>query len=243
MYKEVHMSKLPIYIISHADCEPAAYLCTYLDKKNILYKKINGIRDGVAAIDLVEVAGLVFMGGRYSINDDHPWLDEEIKLILRATEKDIPLMGVCFGAQLISKALGAEVSKAEYMETGWHEIEADTSKLADAPALNLDKTFEVFEWHEDVFSIPDGATLIFSGRNFKNQGYLYNKVLAMQFHLEMTEHMVHEWLGRYNDCMPEPSKYVQSHEQIVDRLNERLDDLHVIAEKIYDWWLDMVKLN
>ena len=158
-------------------------------------------------------------------------------------QKDIPLMGICFGAQLISKALGAEVSTAEHMETGWHKIEADTSKLADIHTLDLNDTFEVFEWHEDTFSIPDDAIPIFSGRNFENQGYLYGKVLSMQFHLEMTEHMVHEWLGRYNDCIPEPSQYVQSPEQITERLNERLDNLHAVAVKIYDWWLSMVKLN
>ena len=234
---------LPICIVCHADCEPAGYLCTYLDKKNILYKKINGISDDVAALDIAAVAGLVFMGGRYSVNDELPWIADEIKLIQRAIQKDIPLMGVCFGAQLISKALGAEVSTAEHMETGWHKIEADTSKLADSHTLNLDDAFEVFEWHEDTFSIPDDATLIFSGRNFENQGYLYGKVLAMQFHLEMTEHMVHEWLGRYNSCIPEPSQYVQSPEQITERLNERLDNLHAVAVKIYDWWLGMVKLN
>lgn len=237
------MPILPIYIVCHADSEPANYLCTYLDKKNILYKKINGISDEVAALDLAAVAGLVFMGGRYSVNDELSWIADEIKLIQRAIQKDIPLMGICFGAQLISKALGAEVSTAEHMETGWHKIEADTSKLADIHTLDLNDTFEVFEWHEDTFSIPDDAIPIFSGRNFENQGYLYGKVLSMQFHLEMTEHMVHEWLGRYNDCIPEPSQYVQSPEQITERLNERLDNLHAVAVKIYDWWLSMVKLN
>ena len=237
------MSMLPVYIVCHADREPAGYLYTYLDKKNILYKKINGISHELAALDLAAVAGLVFMGGPYGVNDDLPWLAEEIKLIQRAIEKDIPLMGVCFGAQLICKALGAEVSTADHMETGWHKIEVDTSKLADDHALNLDDTVEVFEWHEDTFSIPDDAIPIFSGRNFENQGYLYGKVLAMQFHLEMTEHMVYEWLGRYHDCIPEPSQYVQSPEQITARLNERLHNLHAVADNIYDWWMSMVKLK
>jgi len=233
----------PIYIICHANCEPPGYLCTYFDKQNIPYKKINIIKDEIANIDLDAISGLTFMGGPYSVNEDHPWLTDEIKLIQEAIEKDIPLMGVCLGAQLISMALGAKVNTATNMQTGWHPITVDTSKLASDQVLNLDDNFEAFEWHEDTFSIPNGATPLFKGRGPEAQGYLYGRVLTMQFHLEMTEHMVHEWLTRYNDCLPEPSDYVQSPEQITDRLNERLDNLHAVADKIYGWWLSMVRDN
>ena len=231
---------LPIYIVCHADCKQSDYLCNYFDNKDLLYKKINGINDELAALDLAAVSGLVIMGGRYSVNDEHIWITDEIKFIQEAIEKEIPMMGVCFGAQMISKALGTEVCKAKNMEAGWHTINSNTSKLAESHALKLDNSFEIFEWHEDTFSIPDGATPLFSGRNIENQGYLYGNVLAMQFHLEMTENMVHEWLSRYCDCMPKASKYVQSPEQITERLDERLDNLHAVADKIYGWWLSMV---
>ena len=228
---------LPIYIICHASCKPPGYLCTYFDKKNIPYQKINIIKNKISEIDLNTTSGLVFMGGPYSVNGNHHWLADEINLIKRAIEQELPLMGVCFGAQLISKALGATISTASIMETGWHQISLDTSSLSAAPPLNLDNSFEAFEWHEDTFTIPAGANPIFKGLNLPNQGYVYGKILCMQFHLEMTEHMIHEWLGRYNDCLPEPSKSVQSHEQITSRLNERLINLHAVADKMYDWWL------
>ena len=231
----------PIIIICHANCEPPGYLCTYFDKKSILYKKVNITDADIASLDLDAVAGLVFMGGPHSVNDEHPWLADEISIIQEAVAKDIPLMGVCFGAQLISKALGAEVSTAEHMETGWHRIVADTSKLASNQRLNLKESFEAFEWHEDTFSIPDGAIPIFKGSGIENQGYLYAKALAMQFHLEMTEHMVKEWLQRYSECLPKPSHSIQSPEQITEQLSERLDKLHAVADKIYAWWLQMSK--
>ena len=232
---------LPITIVCHADCTESAYLCNYFDNNNIVYKKINGINDDLALLDLAAVSGLVIMGGHYSVNDDHIWITDEIKFLQRAIKNNTPLMGVCFGAQLVSKALGAEISTAKNMEAGWHTIKADTSKLTDSHDLKLDECFDVFEWHEDTFSIPDGAIPIFSGRNIENQGYLYGKVLAMQFHLEMTERMVHEWLTLYCDCMPKASQHVQSPEQIIQHLDQRLDDLHAVADKIYGWWLGMVK--
>ena len=234
---------LPIYIICHADCKSSGYICTYFNNKNIEYKQINVINDDIAGLDLAAVAGLVFMGGPHSVNDELPWLAAEIKLIQRAIESDIPLMGVCLGAQLISMALGAKVNSTKYLETGWHKIVADITKLADANVFNLDNTFEVFEWHEDTFAIPDGAVPIFRGHNHENQGYLYGKVLAMQFHLEMTEDMIYDWLQRYQHCIPEPSQYVQSHEQITEGLNERLLNLNAVADKIYGWWLSMINIR
>lgn len=230
---------LPIYIVCHADCNPPSYLCSYFDKNNILYKKINAVKDDINSLDLTAIASLIFMGGPYSVYDDHDWLKDEFHLLQEAIDKDILIMGVCFGAQLISKALGAKVCKTDHMEIGWHMIETDTSKLDHLHQLDLEKNFEVFEWHEDVFSIPEGAIPIFSGINHENQGYLWGKIFVMQFHLEMTEHMVNDLLCQYQDCIPGASQSVQTPEQITERLNERLDDMHVHAEKIYDWWLKL----
>lgn len=230
---------LPIYIICHAECVPSSYLCDYLAKKNILFAKINATKQQISTLELSAVSGLIFMGGPYSVNDDYPWLIDEIKFIQSAIEQDIPIMGVCFGAQLISKALNAEVTVAENTEIGWHNVLVDSSQLTDLHPLNLANVIQVFEWHEDIYAMPEGAVPIFTGTNGENQGYLYGKILAMQFHLEMTEHMVYEWVNRYKNCLPETSPSVQSPEQVTERLTERLEDLHHQADIIYQWWLDL----
>lgn len=230
---------LPIYIVCHADCTPQGYLCSYFDKNNILYKKINAIRDDLQLLDLTAVAGLVFMGGPYSVYEDHPWLEDELQLIQKAIKNNILIMGVCFGAQLVSKVLGANICKLDHMELGWSMVDTDTSKLDHLHNLNLKKTFEVFEWHEDVFSIPEKAIPIFSGSNHEHQGYLLGNILVMQFHLEMTEHMVNEWLQRYQNCLPEPSTSVQTPQQVRENLDVRLENLHAHADIIYDWWLKL----
>ena len=183
---------LPIYIVCHADCEPSSYLCSFFENNNVSYKKINAIKDDIRALDLTAIAGFIFMGGPYSVYDDHPWLINELQFIQEVIDRDMLVMGVCFGAQLVSQVLGAKVSKADQMEIGWHLIETDTSQLDHLHPLNLEKNIEVFEWHEDVFTIPKGAVPIFSGINHENQGYLLGNILVMQFHLEMTEHMINE---------------------------------------------------
>ncbi|MDH5472261.1 MAG: type 1 glutamine amidotransferase [Gammaproteobacteria bacterium] len=232
---------LPVCIICHADCEPAGYLCDYFERNNIAYKKVNAIQYQLGNLDLNLVSSLVFMGGPHSVNDDLPWLSDEINLIQQAIDKNIPMMGVCLGAQLISKALGAEVITAENMETGWHQITVDISGLVGNHPFETNEYLEVFEWHEDTFALPEKAVPLFKGLNFDNQGYLYGNILTMQFHLEMNEDMIYEWLQRYHGCMPEPSDYVQSPEQITAQLTVRLENLHRVADRIYHWWINMVK--
>lgn len=229
---------LPLHIICHAGCDPPGYLCLYLDKKNISYRKTTVTENDSPEIDLDAISGLVVMGGPYSVNETHLWLDGEFRFIRKAIKKGVPMMGVCFGAQLISKALGAQVSTAPTMEAGWHRIVVDTSKLAYDKTSGLPDKFEAFEWHEETFAIPDGAIPIFKGKRIEHQGFLYGRIFAMQFHLEMTEHMVYEWLERYKDCLPAPSDSVQSYAQITECLDQRLNDLHAVADKIYDWWIN-----
>lgn len=233
------MSLLPIAIICHASCEPPGYLCVYFDKRNIPYRKINIHEQPLLECDLDSFSALIFMGGPYSVNDHHDWIKHELNLIRHAIQKDIPMMGVCFGAQMISKALGAEVKPAAKMEAGWHRITADTSNLKTTHGLDLEESFEVFEWHEDTFSIPQGATPIFKGKSTKNQGYIYGKILAMQFHLEVTEQMVAEWLDRYKECLPKRLGSIQSYQEIKEHLDERMEHLHTLADQIYDWWLEL----
>lgn len=239
------MPTLPIHIICHANCEPPGYLCTYFDKRGISYVKTNAIENVISEIELDAVSGLVFMGGPYSVNDHHPWLETEMRFLQTAIEKNIPIMGVCFGAQLISRALGAKVKEADCMEAGWHEVRVESTGLTNNQRLNLERTVEVFEWHEDTFSLPTGAIPVFEGHGKTvNQGYVYNNILTMQFHVEMTEHMIHDWLGRYKDCMPRASGSVQSPDKITDNLRQRLRNLHAIADIIYDWWIsDISKIK
>lgn len=232
---------LPILIICHARCEPPGYLCTYFDKKQVPYKKIYIDDQALNEIKLDDIAGLILMGGPHSVNDEHSWITEELKLIQQVVERELPLMGVCFGAQMISKALGGNVDEAHSMETGWHHIRVDKSRLPDELITGLPESFEVFQWHEDTFSNPQDSIPLFSGSNIENQGYILGKVLTMQFHLEMTEYMVQEWLARYNDCLPMHLHSVQSPLEMTDRLHERLENLHIIADKIYGWWLGYVK--
>lgn len=232
----------PVHIICNSKCDHSSYLCTFLEKRNILFEKTYLIDKPETRPDLDKVAGLVFMGSPHSVNDRYPWIIEEIQLIQEAVEKSIPVMAVCFGAQLASLALGGQVSAAPQMEIGWHQITVNPDIKLNDHALNLPEKFEVFQWHGETFSIPEQAIPLFHGQHIKNQGFVYGNLLAMQFHLEMTDTMIIEWLDRYHGCLPDTSLCVQHPTQITHHMIERLIQLNKIADQVYASWLKMIKI-
>lgn len=131
---------------------------------------------------------LVILGGPMSPNDDLPWIKQEYELVSSLLDKKIPMLGVCFGAQLIAKILGGKVVKAPAKEVGWAPVYLQTNIIPNVPEKAL-----VLHWHEDMFEIPEKAQLLFSSDHVKNQGYIYqNNVIGLQFHFEPLDDNVKE---------------------------------------------------
>ncbi|MBT7752028.1 MAG: C26 family cysteine hydrolase domain-containing family, partial [Porticoccaceae bacterium] len=100
------------------DDEHPGYIADHLEKKNIPYRIVRGYQgDLIPTLD-ESMAGLVFMGGIMSANDDIPWINQEIQLIQEALDNNVPLLGHCLGGQLITKALGYEVTSNSVEEVG-----------------------------------------------------------------------------------------------------------------------------
>jgi len=232
----------PIRIFSHTTCEHPGYLCEYLEKRGISYEKIHISWGELISQRIDDVSGLVFLGSPVSVNDTLPWIAEEIALIKLASQTPIPVLGICFGGQLISKALGGEVNAAPSMQIGWHRIRLSQHAKNLFTTRSLLNSFYAFEWHGDGFSLPDSSLPLFIGDCIKNQGFLYNNCLALQFHPEITKSMVHDWLEQYTDCLKKPGECIQSKEQILDNIDECLARQRIVANAIFDWWLERVLL-
>jgi GMP synthase-like glutamine amidotransferase len=232
----------PIRIFSHITCEHPGYLCEYLDKRGICYEKIH-IGWGEAIPKRIDdVSGLVFLGSPVSVNDPLPWIAEEVALIKHASQARVPILGICFGGQLISKALGGEVNSSPSMQIGWHRIRLSKHAKDLFTSCGLLDSFYAFEWHGDGFTLPKGALPLFNGDCIKNQGYLYKNCLALQFHPEITKSMVYDWLERYADCLKKPSECIQGKDQILENIDECLAHQHIVANAIFNWWLEQVFL-
>jgi GMP synthase-like glutamine amidotransferase len=152
-------------------------------------------------LDVAQVAGLIFMGGPMSANDDLPYLRQELGLIAQAVERRQPVLGVCLGAQLIAKALGAKVYRNAVEEIGWFEIHFTEAAARDALFAGIGPTETVFHWHGETFDLPPGAEWLAYSEACRNQAFRAGAgVYGLQFHLEVTPATIADWCGRDADC-------------------------------------------
>ena len=231
----------PILVISHAACEHAGYLCEYLDQRNVPYERIRHEQGESIPEAIHSLSGLVFLGSPNSVNDSLSWIQEEITLIQSALLVDMPVLGICFGAQLIAKALGARVIPASSMQIGWHPIRFTQRGHALFDDTGLADHFLAFEWHGDTFSFPEDATPVFTGECIERQGFVFKNCLAVQFHPEITEVMIHEWINRYAYCLEKPTPCIQQSNEILRDMEQRLAAQRKIADRLFDWWLNRVR--
>lgn len=123
---------------------------------------------------------LVVLGGPMSPNDEYPWIKQERALIRELLNRDVPIFGACFGAQQITKTLGYPVTKAPAKEVGWAPVYRQSTVI---PGLSAQ--LNVLHWHEEVFTLPETAQLLFSSDRVANQGFVLNhRVVGLQFHIE-----------------------------------------------------------
>ncbi|SLN12463.1 glutamine amidotransferase-related protein [Oceanibacterium hippocampi] len=139
-----------------------------------------------------DYAGAVVFGGPMSANDDHEaFIRDELAWIPRAVESGKPFLGICLGAQLLARTLGATVTPHadEMAEIGYFPI-CPTAAGRDL----FEPGFHVFQWHVEGFGVPDSAELLATGDIFRNQAFRYGRnAYGLQFHPEVTEAMNRRW--------------------------------------------------
>jgi len=230
----------PIRIFQHESCGGLGYLEPFLGERGIAHEVVHiGMGEAVPA-DIENISGLIFLGSPDSVNDEHAWIADELALIRKAAEVGLPVLGICFGGQLVSKTLGGDVTRANAMQAGWFDVKA-TEQAKAILGKSLPDSFEVFEWHDDVFSLPEGATPLFYGDCVKHQGFLHGSCLAIQFHPEFTRNKIESCLSHNPMLGKSASDCVQSGDEMLEDLNERLDRLHAVADTLFSWWLEIVQ--
>lgn len=131
---------------------------------------------------------VVVMGSPWSVYGPEvaPWIDGLLDLLRDADERGVGVFGVCFGAQAMAAAFGADVRKGE-LELGWHEVEsADPQLVPPGPW---------FMWHSDRFDLPEGATELARTDANGPQAYAFGAHLCVQFHPEADAGIVSAWVG------------------------------------------------
>ncbi|MFZ5485164.1 MAG: type 1 glutamine amidotransferase [Pseudomonadota bacterium] len=227
----------PVAIFRHVGHEGAGYLDDFLDRHGIPRVLIAIDADEPVPIDPAQFSGLVFMGGPMSVNDDLPWIAEELALIRRAVSEGVPVLGHCLGGQLIAKALGGTVGLNRVREVGWWPTR--TTQTAEARAWLGDLSeFPAFHWHGETFSLPEGATCLLESDHCRHQAFVLGPHLALQCHVEMTAPTIAEWCRVGADYITgSDSPGVQPIAGILAETPAKLPAMRVAADRLYGRWL------
>jgi GMP synthase (glutamine-hydrolysing) len=186
-----------LLVLQHVAHELLGTLNPLLKKSGFRIRYVNFARHPDAQPSLDGYDGMVLLGGPMSVNDAGrlPHLITEMKLIEEALRRELPVLGICLGAQLIAKTLGAAVYRNKMKEIGWYDVSPTDHAQSDPLLSAFAETEKIFQWHGETFDIPCSSHHLAFSSFCANQAFRYNdNVYGFQFHLEVDEPMIHRWL-------------------------------------------------
>ena len=152
--------------------------------------------------DLISFNVLVILGAPWGAWEDERignWLRPEMEKVLAAHNAGIPILGICFGGQLMARVLGGSVARAPQAELGWYHIESDDPALIESGPW--------FQYHWDRWQLPAKAKEI-ARTEIASQAFTFGRTLALQFHPEIDSHVLDLWLAMEGGCVEVESEGV-----------------------------------
>ena len=219
--------------LKHVPFEGPGAFTTALTKRDVSLEPYLVPQDGLPkdAGDL-----LIVMGGPMSVNDPDPWIAREMDFIRSVILAGKPIVGVCLGSQFMAKSLGAAVRSGKALEIGMTPVRLTAEAKEDPVFSMVPESFEVFEWHGEVFDLPKNSIPLVGSDIAPLQAFRYgSRAYGLLFHLEMEETGI-ESLCR--ECAPDLSKAGLAARQVMTTAVPHLPQLHEIADRLINHLLD-----
>ena len=222
---------LRVLILQHEEPTPPGHVTEWLrnhDAEVETYRIDLEERDlDPSSYDLIVSLGSEFA----AFDDSKPFVVNEAKLLRRAVDEDVPVLGLCFGGQLLARVLGAEVSRSDGSEIGWLPVRtADPQLVPDGPW---------FQWHFDVFTAPPGATVV-AETDAGPQAFVAGRSLGLQFHPEVTTQIMDDWVRVYRHELDADGVDPDS---LLEETHRRADEARSNAMQLFERFLrDVARL-
>ena len=226
-----------LLVFQHVPYEILGNLDPLLRESRFRIRYVNFGREPDARPDVSRYNGLIVLGGPMNCDqvDRYPHLATEIDAIQQAIRAGIPILGICLGAQLIARALGARVRKNPVREIGWYDLQPTGDGRKDPLCGQFDESQQIFQWHGDTFDIPHGAVHLASSPDCVNQAFRFkHNVYGFQFHLEVDEPMILRWLQTPAMAHEaESSDGVASLDEIRGQTRRHIDHSMELGERVF----------
>lgn len=173
-------------ILQHVPFEGLGNIERWLSKKKADTRFTRFFEKSASLPDPETIDLVIVLGGPMSVNNEqkHPWLKSEKQFIREVMFREIPIVGVCLGSQLIASSLGARVYNNTEKEIGWFPVEGIET---DRDNFHFPKQTTVFHWHGETFDLPEGAIRLASSVACQNQAFQFGpNAIGLQFHLDTT---------------------------------------------------------
>ena len=189
--------KKNIVVVKHVETEGPGSIADYF-RNTAFDLKTGELSQGESLpSDLSAVAAVIVMGGPMNVYEEekYPFLKKENDFIGEVVKREIPYLGICLGSQLLAKACGGKVEKAPQKEIGWSVVELTEAAKDDQLFRVFTDKLDVFQWHEDTFTIPDTGVLLAGSEVCPNQAFRYGRnAYGLQFHIEVTPEVIWNWV-------------------------------------------------
>jgi GMP synthase-like glutamine amidotransferase len=197
--------------------------------------------DGAALPDPDSFDRLVITGcfGHAWDEENLPWLRPEKEYVRRILDHGKPVLGLCFGAQVLAEILGGDLFVNEQPEIGWHDVRLTPEGAESALLQSVPELFTTFHWHNDHYSLPDHCIRLAESDVSLNQAFVSEEypAVGIQFHPEYTLDLVrtyardhgHEWT---------PAPYVMSRSEVLEKVSQ-LPDTYWLLGTIFSNWIQM----
>ncbi len=241
------MARPKILVFQHVPYEPLGTLDPLLKDAGFRIRYVNFERDPDSCPSLDGYAALIILGGPMNSDqiETHPNLITEIEIIREAVNRNLSVLGICLGAQLLATALGGSVSRNETREIGWHDVELTPAGANDPILSTFAGIQRVFQWHEDGINLPPNAVHLAASNASSVQAFRHGEhAYGFQFHIEVNESLIERWL-----TVPANQKVLQEEAGSVDpdairaQSSKMVCDLEALSRETFSRWIDRFEIQ
>jgi GMP synthase-like glutamine amidotransferase len=224
--------QIRVLILQHEDPTPPGLVERWLDEHDA-ETEVYRIDLEERAVDPARYDLIVSLGSEFAAFDDtKPFVPREAELMRRAVDADVPVLGLCFGGQMLARVVGGEVFRSDESEIGWLPVRTrDPELVPEGPW---------FQWHFDSFTLPPGAEVV-AESDVGPQAFVWGRSLGLQFHPEVTLEIMDDWVRTYRHELDDDGV---DPDELMDETRRRIGPSNEMATRLLERYLrDVAKLH